>query len=229
MLFINVLLLEVDMHIQVEPKHYSDIKYDSKKRFCSYWHQINEIFSLNPEKVLEIGIGNSFVSKYLKERGINILTLDIDNRLNPDVAGSVLDIPFLSKSFDVVACYELLEHLPFNDLHKALSEIWRVTKRYAILSLPDSNSAFPESLTIPRVGKIRVLITLPKLRKREHRFDGQHYWEIGKSGYPLSRISKEIEKTGFRIKNTYRIFEHPHHRMFILQKIDEVARKEQHA
>lgn len=52
---------------QVEPDHYYD-NYDWKGRFCSYWHQINEIIELGPNRVLEIGIGNGFVSKYLKDR-----------------------------------------------------------------------------------------------------------------------------------------------------------------
>jgi hypothetical protein len=31
------------MKLQVEPKHYFNESYDAKKRFISYWHQINEI------------------------------------------------------------------------------------------------------------------------------------------------------------------------------------------
>jgi hypothetical protein len=51
---------------QVEPAHYLK-SYDTKGRFISYWHQIDEIFKLSPENVLEIGIGNRFVSDYLKK------------------------------------------------------------------------------------------------------------------------------------------------------------------
>ena len=53
------------MKPQVEPNHYFNESYNSKERFISYWHQINEIIKLKPKKVLEIGIGNGFVSKYL--------------------------------------------------------------------------------------------------------------------------------------------------------------------
>jgi len=65
---------------QVEPDHYYNIIYDTKERFCSYWHQIQEVLLLKPSEVLEIGIGNGFVSRYLKERGINVTTLDIDKK-----------------------------------------------------------------------------------------------------------------------------------------------------
>jgi len=49
-------------------------------------------------------------------------------------------------------------------------------------------------------------------------FDGQHYWEIGKAGYSLNKIINEIQKTGFKVEKTYRIFENPYHRFFILKK-----------
>jgi len=83
------------MNLRVEGLHYFRKEYDKKSRFISYWHQINEIIKLNPKRVLEIGVGNGFISKYLKERGVNVITLDIDKRLNPDVTGSILDIPFV--------------------------------------------------------------------------------------------------------------------------------------
>ena len=122
------------MKPQVEPSHYFTESYDLKGRFISYWHQIHEIIRLRPKRVLEIGIGNGFVSKYLKERRTNVLTLDIDKNLNPDIVGSVLDVPFSDNSFEVVVCYELLEHLQYENFYKALSEIFRVSKSYAILS-----------------------------------------------------------------------------------------------
>ncbi|MHA1380617.1 MAG: hypothetical protein ACTSRG_19795 [Candidatus Helarchaeota archaeon] len=51
-----------------------------------------------------------------------------------------------------------------------------------------------------------------------HKFNGEHYWEIGKAGYPLSKIIKDIQKTGFEVEKTYRVFENPYHRFFILRK-----------
>lgn len=204
--------------VQVEPDAYFSRGYDSKGRFCSYWHQIQESISLKPEKILEVGIGNGFVSKYLKERGLNIVTLDIDRRLKPDVVGTILDLPFADESFDVVGCYEVIEHLPFDDLNKALSEIFRVSNSFALLSTRDISGAFRFSVGTPFIGEIKRLITLPKLRKPVHNFDGQHYWEIGKAGYPLKRVIMEMQNVGFQIVRTYRVFEKHHHRFFILKK-----------
>jgi ubiquinone/menaquinone biosynthesis C-methylase UbiE len=205
------------MKPQIDPTHYFNESYDSKERFISYWHQIDEIVKLTQQKVLEIGVGNRFVSTYLEERGINITTLDIDKKLNPDVAGSVLDMPFTDNSFDVVACYEALEHLPFENFNKALAEIFRVSKSYAILSLPDVNRVYRVYIHLPKVGVFKKLIPLPQL-KNIHKFDGEHYWEIGKVGCPLSKIVCKIQKSGFEIEKTYRVFEFPYHRFFTLKK-----------
>lgn len=206
------------MKPQVEPNQYFTEYYDSKSRFISYWHQVDEIINLNPEKVLEIGIGNGFVSKYLKEKGINILTMDIDRRLNPDIVGNITNIPFENRSFDLIACFEILEHLPYERFHKAISDIFRVSKSYAILSLPDINRAYRFNVQIPKIGEIKKLLPLPRLRQPFHKFDGEHYWEIGEKGYPLNRVTNDIKNVGFKIVKTYRVFENPYHRFFILKK-----------
>lgn len=206
------------MKVQVEPEHYFDQSYDSKERIISYWYQTKEIMELNPEKVLEIGIGNGFVSQYLRNRKINILTLDIDERLGPDVSGSILDIPFEDGSFDTIACFEVLEHLPYEDAKKALAEIYRVSQKYAILSLPDCARVYRFCISIPKIGIYNKLISLPRFKAPKHIFDGEHYWEIGKADYPLDKIITDIQRTGFEIKKTYRLLENPYHRFFILEK-----------
>lgn len=52
-----------------------------------------------------------------------------------------------------------------------------------------------------------------------NKFDGEHYWEIGKAGYPLSKIINDIQIAGFKIEKTHRVFEFPYHRFFILKRI----------
>lgn len=206
------------MNMQVEPDHYFNEVYDSKERFISYWHQINEIIKLNPKLVLEIGIGNGFVSEYLKKRKLNIITLDIDRRLNPDIVGSVLNMPFSDNSLDVVACYELLEHLSYDYFHKVLSELFRVSNSHAILSLPDASKVYRVNIQVPKIGELKKLIPLPERKKPIHKFDGQHYWELGKAGYPLTRIVSDIQRAGFTVEKTYRVFELPYHRFFVLRE-----------
>lgn len=146
------------------------------------------------------------------------MTIDIDKRLNPDVVGSVLELPFANKSFDVVACYEVLEHLPYEDFNKALFEIFRISKSHAILSLPDEDRVCRLNVRIPKIGEIKWLVPLPRLAKPIHNFNGEHCWEIGKAGYPLRKIINDIQIAGFKIEKTYKVFEMPYHQFFILKK-----------
>ncbi len=71
------------MKPQVEKEAYFSREYDTKARFCSYWHQIDEVLKLNPDRILEIGLGNGFVSEYLRSRDVHLVTIDSDSRLRP--------------------------------------------------------------------------------------------------------------------------------------------------
>ncbi|MCJ7631551.1 class I SAM-dependent methyltransferase [Candidatus Bathyarchaeota archaeon] len=209
------------MRFQVEPHYYYE-SYDTKERFCSYWHQIDEIVSLNPTSILEIGVGNNFVSNYLKYRRFDIVTLDIDRRLRPDIAGSVLNIPFRDETFEVVACYEVLEHLPYEHFSKAMLEICRVSNSHVLLSLPDTNRVYRVYIQIPKLGEFKELIEIPRLKKPIHHFDGHHYWEIGKAGSSLKRVINDIVKLSVYPERTYRVFEIPYHRIFVLKKLKKI-------
>jgi ubiquinone/menaquinone biosynthesis C-methylase UbiE len=204
-------------HQKLDP--YFDIDYDSKERFCSYWHQINEIISLKPKKVLEIGIGNGFVTRYLRDKELNVTTLDIAHELRPDVAGAVLAIPFKNGSFDVVTCCEVLEHLPYSEFPKALKEIHRVSRKHVVLSLTDVTTAYRINIELPRIRPIKRLINHPFHRPARHTFDGEHYWEIGKTSYPFKRIEFDIRQSDLNIIKTYRVFEFYYHRFFLLEKL----------
>jgi SAM-dependent methyltransferase len=207
------------MNCQIEKDHYYDTNYDNKERFFSYWHQINEILSLDAGEVLEIGKGNGFVSNYLLGRGKKLFLLDIDKGLIPDVVGTVREIPFCSETFDVVACYEVLEHLPYEFFCDVLKELYRVSKSYVILSLPDrSGRAYKFHIQIPMFGELKSLITIPRLKPIEWKFDGQHYWEIGTRGYSIQKINLQIKKSNFLIEKNYRLFDFPYHRFFLLKK-----------
>ena len=63
--------------------------------------------TLSLQPVLEIGIGNALVANYLKQRGIDITTMDIDERLRPDTVGSVTSIPFSEGIFKIVVLCDI--------------------------------------------------------------------------------------------------------------------------
>lgn len=205
---------------QVDPSHYRGARYDVKERFISYHRQIELVIGEDPNNVLEVGIGNGFVHRYLRQLGVSVHTVDADSRLAPDTAASVLALPFEAASFDVVCCFETLEHLPWGDFVPALRELARVASRSVLVSLPDVTPYLAVSVDRgkdkPRFVRFREL---PSFRAPAHVFDGEHYWEIGKRGYPLARVSREIARAGLRIHEISRSHDHPYHRYFRLRRV----------
>ena len=191
--------------------------YDHLARWSSYWRQINEVMKLKPKKVLEIGAGNQTVAGYLKERNILVTALDIDKNLKPDVVASVTDIPLGDNTYDLVLAAQVLEHLPFVDLPKALKEIFRVSRKYAVISLPQWGRIFQLHIKVPVMPHMKLLWKAPGFKR--HRFCANgHYWEVGKRGYSLRKIKNIFLKNGFKIIKDYVVFEHPYHHFFVLDK-----------
>ena len=99
------------------------------------------------ENVLDIGCGEGILLHHIQDHlvGKNVLAIDIDpieietaQKNIPFVklgVASVYDLPFSDSEFDLVICCEVLEHLQNPD--HALQEIWRVTTKYCILSVPN--------------------------------------------------------------------------------------------
>jgi len=191
--------------------------YDTRQRFNSYWNQINEVLKTNPERVLEIGPGNKTVAGYLKIHGVDITTVDIDKGLNPDCVCSITELSkhFEKDSFDTVLCAEVLEHIPFEYFEKALTELHYVCREFLIVSLPDSRISLMAMLQVPIIGVKTISIKVPFPVK--HRFNGEHYWEIGKSGYSLAKINGILEKK-FIITKSYNSPENMYHLFFVLKK-----------
>lgn len=118
----------------------------------------------------------------------------------------------------MLACYEVLEHLPYRKFHKVISEIFRISEPHAILSLPDASRVYRFNAQIPKIGYIKMLAPLPRFKKPIHKFDGEYCYEMGRTGYLLSKIVKDIQKAEFEIERTCRVFENFYHIFFILRK-----------
>ena len=200
---------------QASKDSYTSALYLTPERMASFGYQVQEVLSLNPSSVLEIGIGCGVVAYLLRKAGINLTTLDFDPSLEPDIVASVTRIPRPDQSCDVVACFEVLEHLPWEEVAKALAEIHRVSSRYVLIGLPDAEPRF--RVHIPFLCRWKSF-KKPFCRPALHVFDGQHYWEIGKKGFPLFRIIEAMTRVGFTLEKTFRPWEMLTHRFFVLKK-----------
>ena len=131
--------------------------------------------------------------------------------------------PFRDKSYDVVLACEVLEHIPWKDVDKALSELHRVSKKYVVISIPYSSVIrFELLLTFPLIGRIlkrpflNLFFRIPYFFKGI-KFSGEHYWEMGRKDYPRKKIKFVFEKY-FKILKEVRPILNDYHHFFILEK-----------
>jgi len=90
--------------------------------------------------IIDIGADECYLKKYLGENvkytGIGLdsdkLDLEIDLESGP--------LPYKDNSFDVVLCFDVLEHL--ENIYDVFDELCRVAKKYVIISLPNPYSNF---------------------------------------------------------------------------------------
>jgi len=204
---------------QIEPDEYAPLKYNSPERLYSYGSQIETILETKPQHILEIGIGNGFVSRYLRDCGVRVVTLDLDARLKPSICGSVTDLPFIDNSFSTVSCCEVLEHLPYEIVPKALTELARISKQNVVISVPEVSPYFQWAYDLPFIGHGRALRSLHFWPwGKDHVFDGEHYWELGKKNYSLHAFMKTLESAGLTVLSYNRALSNPYHRFFVTKK-----------
>lgn len=209
-------------NVQVSKGYYNKRFYNILERFISYHYQVDYIMSLDDvESVLEIGAGSSITAKYLSDCGIKVTTCDFDSNTSPDVVSDVRSIDIPSKTHDVVAAFQILEHVPFEDFDKALYEIARISKKYSVISLPYRSSYFEFVLKFPGIRTLfkrnffDLSFRIP-LVFGGFETSGQHYWEIDRKKYSLSKVRNAIEKHFKIIKESSPVLNKFHY-FFILE------------
>ena len=196
--------------------------YLSRERWQSYVYQVTAINDLQPTDVLEVGIGPGVVKNMIKAAFpcCSHTSIDIDPSLEPDTCASVLSIPFADNSFDAAFCCQVLEHIPYDYFISAVSELKRVTRKRIVLSLPDASPFFFLRVRYSR----RVFpglwrgISWPNLFPKVLDFaeHGQHYWEIGRRGYPVVRILSDLKSSGLKVREHFRMVERSYWHFFLL-------------
>lgn len=209
--------------MQVDAAHYHD-GYLTRERWISFVYQVTALQGRRVERVAELGVGPGVVGDMMRATYPQCcyVGVDIDPALEPDVCADVGALPFPNGAFDAVFCCQVLEHLPFARFETALSELLRITSGRLVLSLPDVTPFF-----FLRMRGARRLwpalwrgFDLPNLRPTSLRFEdhGQHHWEIGRKGYPASRIIEALNRADGTLVDRFRMVERPYWRFFLIDK-----------
>ena len=214
---------KIEADIQVPSEYYAAKRYGSLERFISYYHQCDSLRQYRGKHVLLVGVGDGLVPYYLKTIcGVKITTLDFDPALSPDIVADIRSIPRPDDTFDAVAVFEVLEHLPFSEFGTMLKELTRVSRGDVIVSIPyrhtgiDIAMKFPFVRTLLKRDYVRLLLTIPV------RFPGveickQHYWELDNKLTTFKIVRRAIEEY-CEIRNSYPSFFDAYRHFFILRK-----------
>ena len=212
------------MDTQVSTSHYFQRKYSTLERFISYFYQVDLLRDLGGKKVLFIGVGDGIVSSYLEDRcGVDIVTYDFDAGLHPDIVGDVRNMPFKEEEFDAIALFEVLEHIPFEDLPKVIDDLHKISKQTVFVSVPFRHTAleltfkFPFIRSLLKRDLIRFNLSLPLIFPG-FESSGQHYWEIDAFKFNIKKVRAVFEKKFKVIKEKSPIL-YSYQKFFVLEKL----------
>lgn len=110
---------------------YSDNNYYHYGRTTHGKDAIKHIIDLKPESLLDVGCGHNYFVQIVKKLGIE-KAVGVDFACpSADYLADILDLPFNNKEFDFLTAWDVLEHLLPEQIDQALSEMSRVSKRFA--------------------------------------------------------------------------------------------------
>lgn len=182
----------------VEYKYSAEWIYDleSEEHWRLYWNQqkLMQNKVSYGDNVLEIGVGSGFTANYLKSKGVNVKTLDIDRGKKPDIVANLVEYQFPER-YDHVLAFEVFEHIPFIEFKGVIEKISNVCKKYIFFSVPRNEKVW-----------LHFNFQLP-IGKREFRFvklrgkvtEPAHFWEIGDGYVSINDLEQELLKCGLTI------------------------------
>lgn len=206
----------LDYHaIQKNPKDYYSDGYLAPKRLSSYGYQYNLALQTKCTTFLNVGSANNLLRLMLNSQNLEVVESDIDINTKPSIIAVLPDLPYRSKSFEVVLCFQVLEHLPIELFQPCIKEMTRVAQKYLIISLPDqtisnkqkAKNYFYRVFKHPREWK----------NYRSVKLDSEHFWEIGQSTVSLDMIVSFFTEENLGIVNHFRNPLFSYHHFFLLQ------------
>jgi ubiquinone/menaquinone biosynthesis C-methylase UbiE len=120
--------------------------------------RVEVIFSHMPKNmgsILDAGCGSGILVNFLSDmlgkecllHGLDRSHAALKHVKTNKSSGDLSSMEFSDKQFDLVACLEVIEHLPVPTYNKSLSELCRVANKYVMISVPnneDVTSSFIE-------------------------------------------------------------------------------------
>lgn len=124
-------------------RYWNELQYQRAKETISLLHVVNNDYL---RSVLDVGCGAGIVTKELTKIFSVVVGIDLAytplTRIKKEstditlIQGDAQNLPFMDRTFDVVVCTEVIEHLGSKRRKKMLDELSRIARRYILLSVP---------------------------------------------------------------------------------------------
>lgn len=173
-----------------------------------HFHVLHDLLAHETGAVLEVGTGDGVVRRCAGPFVQRYMVLDLNPALQPDVIGDLLDPPAeLTGAFDAVVCTEVLEHLPFERLPDALSQLHGFLRPggHLYLTLPHRKGHALWVSPRQRLHPLRFPVGLTSLSEAWNRFvrrriwiDPHHCWEIGDGFVRRAMVEDRLRAAGLR-------------------------------
>lgn len=174
-----------------------------------YLFILKELGRLRPKTVLEIGPGEGTVKRIYEPFIEEYATIDVNERLHPTFRSDVRDrVAAAERRFDAVVAADILEHIPFDDMPKALANIHAYLKHggHALITIPHRASNFlwmtptqiPHSFRVP-TGFLSPGAFWRRFIKRKIWIDPDHRWEIGDGHHTAKEVQRLMRDAGFAV------------------------------
>jgi len=211
----------------------------NKGKYLSYYLQLKEILELSKTKVesiLEVGPGNGIFESLLNNFPYKLTTVDINPDNGPDIVCDILNSPIRDKMFDIVVCFQVLEHLPYKYFSQIIKNFSYIAKNYVFISIPYQSNSFNINIKSRLVNRFLyrfsgecnffLPIRLPvkdineqKMMQRKDKHN-PHYWEAGRKSFPIERIIEDMKSNGLTILKKFHNPDFPYH-YFILSSVEQ--------
>lgn len=153
-------------------------------------YRLDAVRDFAGNSVLDVGCSSGGYVSYLRQNGYAAFGVDLLEdeiwRKSANQAfcvGSATDLPFPADAVDSVLAFETLEHVP--DVEKALTDISRVCRKNAIVTVPDCE--LPEDL-------LRAGLVYAHWRDRSH-----------VQFFTADTLRSALDRAGFRVEYMTRI------------------------
>ncbi len=165
-----------------------------------------------PSKILDVGSGNGAIINHYRERGYDVIGLEVSESSVSTASARFpqtkflhydgLHFPFEDSSYDTVLLNDVLEHISYEDIEQVLTEIKRVLKPNGVVYISVMNrwQLIEPHLLIPMLTwlpKFAWYSVAKKLRNREY----IRYWP-----YTRGRLNSLLKRHQFSFTDLTRIY-----------------------